>query len=35
MFGNKYLRAVDELGKEIEGVVYVSKYASETPSAEV
>jgi len=28
MFGKKYLRAVDELGKEIEGAVYVSKYAS-------
>ena len=31
----KYFRAFVELGKLIEFVVYVSKYASETPSAEV
>jgi hypothetical protein len=32
MFGKKYRRAVDEMGKEIERVVYVSKYVSERPN---
>jgi hypothetical protein len=31
----KYLRAVVELGKLMEFVVYVSKYASETHRAEI
>jgi len=35
MFGKKCVLAVDEQGKLIEIVVYVSTQASETPSAEV
>jgi len=35
MSGKKYLRHVDELGRMIDVIVYVSKYASETPSAEL
>jgi len=35
MFGKKYLRHVDELGRMIDVIVYVSKYASEKPSTEV
>jgi hypothetical protein len=35
MFVKRYLRDVDELGEMIDIIVYVSKYASETPSAEL